>query len=63
VKPEDIAIGVWTVIEGRDEVFERGAGVVCKFFEENLRLFFREGAHIGEIYSSRLNLQFCRERV
>jgi hypothetical protein len=63
VKPEDIAIGVRTVIEGRNEVFERCAGIVCKFLEKNLRFFFSEGAHIGEIYSSRLNLQFPRERA
>jgi hypothetical protein len=25
MKPEDISIGVWTVVEGCDEVFERGA--------------------------------------
>jgi hypothetical protein len=39
MKPEDISIGVWTVVEGCDEVFEGGAGVIRKFLEENLGLF------------------------
>ena len=63
VEPEDITIGVCTVVEGCDEVFEGGASVVRKFLEENLCLFFREGAHIGKICSFGLNLQFSREGV
>jgi hypothetical protein len=52
VESEDIAVRVGAIVEGCDEVFEGGAGVVCEFLEENLGLFFREGTHIDEIRNS-----------
>lgn len=49
MKTEDISIGVWTVVEGRDEVLKGGASVVRKFLEKNLGLLFRKGPHGGEM--------------
>ena len=63
MEPEDIAVGVGLVVEWCDEVFERRASVVCEFLEENLGLFFREGAHIGKLCSSGFNPQFYGESV
>jgi hypothetical protein len=63
MEPEDIAVGVGAVVEGCDEVFERGASVVCEFLEENLRFFLCEGAHIGRLCSSGLIIQFPRECI
>lgn len=39
---------VWLggAVEGRKEVFERGAGVVCEFLEDRLRLGLGEWAHL-----------------
>jgi hypothetical protein len=45
METEDIAVRVGTVVEGSDQVFERGAGVVRKFLEENLGLFLSEWTH------------------
>jgi hypothetical protein len=56
MEPEDIAVGVLAVVELGDEVFERCASLVCKLFEENLGLFLCEGAHIGKVRTSGLNL-------
>jgi hypothetical protein len=47
-----MTVGVGAVVEGCDEVFEGGAGVVCEFLEENLGLFFCEGTHIDKIRNS-----------
>jgi hypothetical protein len=55
MQPEDISVGIGAVIEGCDEVFEGGAGVVCEFLEEHLGLFFREGTHVCDIQSFDLN--------
>jgi len=49
MKPEDISVGAWTVVEGCDEVFEGRASIIRKFLEENLGLLFREGPHGGEM--------------
>lgn len=42
---EDVAVGVGGIVERRDEVLERAAGVVCQLLEESLGLLFREGPH------------------
>lgn len=46
VYPKDIAVGVGRVVQRRDEVLERAAGVVRQFLEERLRLRFCEGPHL-----------------
>ena len=46
VKTENISVGVWRVVERRDEVLQRGAGVVGQLGEEDLSLFFCERAHV-----------------
>ena len=46
VEAEDVAVSVGGVVEGSDEVLERGAGVVCQLGEEDLGLFFCECAHL-----------------
>lgn len=47
MEAEDIAVCVWAVVEGCDEVFQRGASVICQFLEKNLGLFLSEGTHTG----------------
>lgn len=46
MEAEDVAVSVGGVVEGSDEVLERGAGVVCQLGEEDLGLFLCECAHL-----------------
>lgn len=47
VKTENISVRVWRVVERRDEVLQRGTGVVGQLGEEDLGLFFCERTHVG----------------
>ena len=62
VQAEDVAVGVGAVVERRDEVLQRGAGVVCELGEEDLGLFLGEGAHCGCGVGVRLERR-CEEVV
>lgn len=45
MKSEDVSIGIWSTVEGSDEVFEGVSSVVCKLCKQSLSLLFGERAH------------------
>jgi hypothetical protein len=49
MKTEDITVCIGAVVDRSDEVFEGGASVVRKLCEEDLRFFFCERAHPGDM--------------